>query len=653
MRLRRLPLAPLLLVVAGSLGAQAPRITSKGDPSVNPDTIYRLAVDPARFADQEAAFLLDDGVVRLDADGRGTRTFRQIVQILKPGAVDRFQEQTFSYSPSHEKFTLNWVRVVRKDGSVVSDKPAHVQDADQPADTDDPVYTDRRIKRVSLSGVAPGTLVDYSYTTEELKPFLPRDFTQSWSVSTGLPVARSRLVVDLPDAVVPRIRETNLDFKRVEHSANGRHTYIWATANVPKIKPEALASDSNGVFMSLALTAPIGWDDIALWYAGLERPRAVASPFVVARVDSLVRGSRTRNDTIRAVHRWVAQDVRYVAIALGLGGYQPRAPDQVLRTGFGDCKDKATLFVAALGHLGITAYPVLLNSRGGVRRELPSISQLNHEIAALPEGAGYHFVDLTAESTPFDELPAGEQGAFGLVVRPDGTSEVATLPRAPITANASAQHVVAVLDTAGYVNATYEETASGSAQYGLRNLFRHPLDSAQRANLANAVAGRIFEGAEGDSLVGFDGQDLRAPARLRLRISHGRAAQRSGSTLILAMPMGSMSAMDAAAREIEREPRRFPIDPAKFWGRKTTEMEYRFTLPAGWHAQLPKSVTANSAFGSYQSAYTAEGGVLRLVRRISGAAEVQPPDSVGALATWLRAVAKDDASIIVLTRDAQ
>src|SRR4051812_29771822 len=81
--------------------AQAPRVTPKGDPSVNPDTIYRLAVDAARYPEEGAAYLLDDGIVRLNADGRGTRTYRQIVQVLKPDAVERLQEQTFGYSPSH------------------------------------------------------------------------------------------------------------------------------------------------------------------------------------------------------------------------------------------------------------------------------------------------------------------------------------------------------------------------------------------------------------------------------------------------------------------------------------------------------------------------------------------------------------------------
>ena len=649
----RLTTVVVLLTAAPALLAQAPKVTAAGDPSVRADTIYRLAVDAAKYPEQDMLYLLDDGVLRLEADGTGTRTFRQIIQVLKPAAATRLQEQSFSWSPQHQKLTVNWVKVVKPDGTVVSDTPAQVQESDVPAARSDPVYTDRRVRRMSLSGVAPGTLVDYSYTLEEQKPFMPRDFFQSWSVSTGLQVARSRLILDLPTAVSPRIRETNLNFKRTEQVAGGRRTYAWATGNLPKITPEPLAADSNGVFMTVQISSPVTWQDISHWYGDLARPREVASPAVAAKVDSLVRGARTRDDSIRAVHKWVSQDIRYVAIALGIGGYQPRTPDTVRVTGFGDCKDKATLFVASLRHLGIETYPVLLSSNATARRDLPSIEQFNHEIAAVATGSGWQFVDLTAGVVPYGELPLGEQGGFALLVRKDGSSEEVTLPRAPITDNRSVTVVSGVLDTAGMFDGVHEEILDGVAAAGLRMLFFNPLDSAQRSNLANAVARRTFEGADGDSLVGFDGRDLAARARMRVQIRHGRAATLAGTTMILQSPLGSMASLATAAKELESHgTRRFPIDAGRFWGPRSTETRFEIRLPPGWHASLPKNVSASSPFASYESRYSEENGVLRLERKITGATGVYPPDRLGELTTWMRAVAADDVKFIVLTRPA-
>src|SRR5690348_1995983 len=593
----RLTTVVLLLAAAPALRAQAPKITPSGDPSVRADTIYRLAVDPAKHAEEDAVYLLDDGVVRLEADGSGTRTYRQIVQVLKPAAATRLQEQSFAWSPGHQKLTVNWVKVVKPDGTVVSDAPSQVQESDVPAARNDPVYTDRRVRRMSLSGVAPGTIVDYSYTLDEQKPFMPRDFFQPWSVSTGLQVARSRLVVDLPAALTPRIRETNLNFRRREQVAGGRRTYTWATRDLPKITPEPLAADSNGVFMTVQVSSPVTWQDISHWYGDLARPREVASPAVAAKVDTLVRGARTRDDSIRAVHKWVSQDIRYVAIALGIGGYQPRMPDTVRVTGFGDCKDKATLFVAAMRHLGIEAYPVLLSSVAAARRDLPSIQQFNHEIAAVATDSGWQYVDLTAGNVPYGELPVSEQGGFALLVRTDGTGEEVTLPRAPLTLNRSVTVVKGIVDSTGEFNGTYEEILDGAPAAVIRGVFFNPLDSAQRRNLANAIARRTFEGAEGDSLDAFDGRDLAARARVAVLVRHGRAATPAGTTMILQMPIGSMASLANVAKDLEsRGPRRFPIDVARVWGPRYTNTRYEITLPAGWHATLPKSVTATGPF---------------------------------------------------------
>jgi len=115
----------LLLTLTAPALAQAPRITPAGDPTVKDDTIYRLAVNPADHADDDYVYLLDDGVVRLEADGRGSRTYRQVVQIFTREAAETWGEQSFSYVSGRERLTLNWVRVVKPTGEVISARPTH------------------------------------------------------------------------------------------------------------------------------------------------------------------------------------------------------------------------------------------------------------------------------------------------------------------------------------------------------------------------------------------------------------------------------------------------------------------------------------------------------------------------------------------------
>jgi transglutaminase-like putative cysteine protease len=651
MRPRRHLLVSTLLLLAAPAWAQAPVITSAGDPSVRSDSIYRLAVNATEYPDEPVVLLLDDGVVRREADGAGVTTYRQVTQIISPEVVKDYAEHEFSYSPGHQRLTVNWIRVVRPDGTVVSDAPTQVQDADIPATLSDPVYSDTKVRRFSLSGVAPGTIVDWSYTVEERKPFFPGDFSLSWSVHTGRLTRRSRYLVDLPAAMQPHLVERNLSFRREERLAKGRRTYLWATQEVPRVRAEDFMADSNGVYMSIGLAAPLEWAAIGRWYSELARNRYELNDSIRSRVTSLLTAARTANDTLRAVQRWVAQDIRYVSIALGLGGYQPRSPAEVVATGYGDCKDKATLFVAVVKGLGFQAYPVLLNSGDRVERALPSIGQFNHAIAAVEHPEGRVYVDLTADLVPYGELPPSDQGQFALVVHPDGQSEQVILPETSPSANLNETDIVGTLSADGYVTASYEERGLGSRQYSLRSLFLGPIDSTHRAEFARAIATKIYPGAEADSLRIFDGRDLNADPRVTLRIVRALAARPTGNgrAFILTLPITSMRGMaDAAAALEARGPRRFPIDASKVIGPVTGGTEVTLTLPEGWRVQLPRNVSATGRWGSYVARYTQEGRTLRVSRRLEGARGVYPPESVTDLATWLRAIGEDDVPYLVI-----
>ena len=639
------------LLMARQAWAQAPVITPAGDPSVRSDSIYRLAVNAVEYPDEPVVLLLDDGVVRREPDGTGTTTYRQITQILSPEVVKDYAEHEFSYSPGHQRLTVNWIRVVRPDGTVVSEAPTQVQDADVPAMLSDPVYTDTKVRRFSLSGVAPGTIVDWSYTVEERKPFLPGDFSLNWSVHTGRLTRRSRYLVDLPATMHPHLVERNLTFRRAERVAKGRRTYLWAAQEVPRIRAEDFMADSNGVYMSIGLAAPIEWTAIGRWYSNLARDRYELSDTIGAKVTSLLAGARTADDTLRAVQRWVAQDIRYVSIALGLGGYQPRSPAEMVTAGYGDCKDKATLFIAVVKALGFQAYPVLLNSGDAVERALPSIAQFNHAIAAVEGPNGRVYVDLTADLVPYGELPSSDQGQFALVVHPDGQSEEVVLPEANPSSNLNETHIAGTLSANGYVTASYEERGLGSRQYSLRRLFLGPIDSTHRAEFARTIATKIYPGADADSLQIFDGRDLNADPRVTLRIVHGLAARPTGNgrSFILTLPFASMGGMSDAATALEaRGPRRFPIDASKVIGPVTGASDLSLTLPVGWSVQLPRNVSAIGKWGSYTARYTQEGSTLRVSRKLAGARGVYPPESVSDLAAWFRAIGEDDVPYLVI-----
>ena len=640
-------LAALALLRGGALHAQSTLVLP-----IASDSIYRLVVDSAAYKDYSIVYLLDDGIARFEADGRGTQRYHQIVQILRPRGVEPWAERAFSYRPGHTKITVNWMRVSKTSGELISDKPTMSQVSDVPAAMSNPVYSDTKVLRYSLGGVAPGTIVDISWTEEIIDPFLRGDFITTWNTTLTAPGIRSRFVVDLPASMAPHIVEQHLDFKRVEETAKGRHYFVWAKQSVMPVKSELFAPDSSVPRMAIGVASSESWTDIARWYGGLAKDRYTLSPRAVATIDSIARAQRTASDTVRALHNWIAKDIRYVSVALGLSGYQPRFPDSTITSGFGDCKDKATLFIAAAHHLGLTAYPVLLASTGVREPSLSSLAQFDHVIAALPKpgNAGYTFLDLTTNLFPPGRVPTQYQGEFGLVVLPDGKSEEIRFPT-----DGPAQTLTRFdgqVGADGKVAGTLELTVHGGMETPLRAMLTEPLDSARRAAMKQSF-GQIFPNNTVDTLTMFDPRDPHAEPKITAVVRDGDGFKRVGTVAILTIPNAFRMSIGGLAQRLKQSttasPRTLPIDASRIVGNSTIATELRLTLPEGWKAQLPKGVAASGPFGEYRSEYSQEGRLLRIAFRGVGGKGVYPKEKLPELQAWLNALAEDNLTSVVVS----
>lgn len=638
----------LSLLLPAMAAAQAPVVTPEGDPTVRDDTLYALVVRPSDHPDEAAVLLLDDGIVRLDVSGAGIRTYRMVGQILKQEAVEGWAELTFSYNPERERLQVNWARVLDLDGNVISAEPMHRQEADIPAPEGAPVFQAGRRIRLSLAGVEPGTIVDYSYTTETLQPMLDGDWWGSWFVNPGSTIRRSRLILDLPDGVPARIREIDLDFEPVIERVGGRIVRTWSRSDLPMVEPEPFLPDSTGYLQRIVYAGTVDWATIGRWFTTLAEGRADPSPAVRQRVEALTAGAGTPFEALRTVHRWVAQDIRYVSLSLGLGGYQPREPDEVLTTLAGDCKDKTTLFVAMARALGFEAYPVITAS-SRTDPTLPSISQFDHMIARVEMPDGPLYVDATAPLVPFGEFPASLHGKHGLLVPPRGEPTLIELPDPPAEDSRKSVVIRGRLDEDGTFTGTYEEAGTGFQQQPLREVFSQDFTRQQFETITQNIAGRIFSGGRGDSLRLFDGRDLLAKPLITVNVQAQRATNRlPDGSHILMLPITTMGNEDMLRYFEARPDRRAPFHIGSVSSDAATVQEFIVDLPPGWSAALPDPVTAESRFGTYHATYIQEGNRVHITRRYVGGRGIAPPDAQAELMEWLRGMLSDDTRYIVI-----
>ena len=160
----------------------------------------------------------------------------------------------------------------------------------------------------------------------------------------------------------------------------------------------------------------------------------------------------------------------------------------------------------------------------------------------------------------------------------------------------------------------------------------------------------VYE-AYATELEALTGKDLTADVRVSVRVNGGQGITSAGRSAMLPLPIPNMSGLGGLIRELENAgPRRFPISAQAIFGYGETLAQIELTLPEGWEAQLPESVELDTDFGRYRQVYRQEGRVLTVERFARGGTKVVPPERVGELIAFLKAMMKDDAAVLVIER---
>jgi len=135
----------------------------------------------------------------------------------------------------------------------------------------------------------------------------------------------------------------------------------WQGTQWPALRAEASMPGPTEVLPYLHVSTFASWQAAAQWYA-----RLVADALPQHGLDAVVRQTALRltrgladdETKVRAVHAYVARQIRYVGLEFGIHSLKPHGVREILDRRFGDCKDKATLLVALLREVGIDAQVV-------------------------------------------------------------------------------------------------------------------------------------------------------------------------------------------------------------------------------------------------------------------------------------------------------
>ncbi|WP_437316016.1 transglutaminase domain-containing protein [Sorangium sp. So ce385] len=289
------------------------------------------------------------------------------------------------------------------------------------------------------------------------------------------PILYNEVVVDSPTSDPLAIDVLNGKAERVLRSEkDGRQVTRFIWDDPPEVPEEPLAPHLAEVLPVVVGSTFHGWHDFREWYRGAVAGFTEPDDQVRRLAAELTKGKTTREDKLRALFDFVADDIRYVNFVSG-EWWLPNRPQELLARRQGDCDDKAMLLITLLKSIGIEATEVLVQTRytgqpSLLRSEVAAIPVFDHGIAYLPGAGGAPglWLDATSPQSRLGPLPAMDARTLALFVD-DGPPKIVETPASsPADHGVDAEWTIA-LQPSGAGELAAKERHIGDAAFELRS----------------------------------------------------------------------------------------------------------------------------------------------------------------------------------------
>jgi Domain of Unknown Function with PDB structure (DUF3857)/Transglutaminase-like superfamily len=649
------------LSVAAALLICVPQSHAGGDA---PPWMHSLVNGPSpAYDDRTDAVLLysETNVTVISADKIRTQV-REAYKILRPNGRRR-GTLSIDFGPQKKiKSIHGWCIPVQGKDYEVKDKDA-IEIA--PDTQGGELISDTKYKVLHIPASDPGNIVGYEFEIEEHPLFLQ----DIWSFQETDPVRESRYSLQLPPGW--EFKASWLNHPEVKPTDAGNNTWQWTVRDLQGIRKEAFMPPLRGVegqmivsfFTSSggpSLNTNIDWATLGKWYSNLVGERVEASPDIKQQVAKLSAAKNTQLQKMQAIGDFVQHDIRYVAIELGIGGFQPHSAPDVFSHHYGDCKDKATLVRSMLREIGVESFHVVINdSRGSVTGDMPAHNGFNHVITAikLPDGlidpslvatmqhpklGRLLFFDPTNDLIPFGQLPGYLQANYGLLVTLEG-GELIELPQQPSAMNSIQRTGKLTLDPTGTLKGEVKELRLGerasSERWRLRTVTKDvdrikPIEDLLSGSLGNfhITHATLLNVQQTDQPFGFN-----------YSFESQNYAKNAGDLLLVRPRVIGNKSLGFLET---KEPRKFAIELEE----PTRDTDtFEITIPPGYAVDdVPPPVDVDYGFASYHSKTEVKGNVVGYTRTFEVKELSVPVSKADDLKKFYRIIAGDERNTVVL-----
>lgn len=630
------PKATCLLLLLCTCASRVERSATVPAPTVR---------ETQRYPSASAVILLDQARVTLGDNGSMFAT-----EIERETRIRILNERGYSLANisipygEHTSISRIWARTILPDGRTINLKKDQIFDTNLYPDYI--FYSDIRVKRFTLPGIEPGCVIEYGWR-ENMHRF---SYWASWLFQHREPCLLSRYSIRYPESVELHWRVNGADISPVIRPGPGGKTRLktWEYRDIPPFIPET--SMPPGLEEQIVLSiAPIGvteWSEISQWYHGLSAPRMQPDESIQDHVIGITEPLYSVREKLRGVYEFVRDHIRYVAIEIGIGDYQPHSAVRTFQNRYGDCKDKAALLSAMADCIAVPVYPVLISTwqHGRIDTSLVSHTHFNHVIAVahLPDG-DWLWMDPTERTCPFGELPWYDQNRMSLVVDPEKPGNLIRSPGSSPVQNRITRN--------WYLNMHENGEAEGNLKiliYGAQaSAVRHEMQTVHPNDLGSELARQLISElpiSQIRSISASEFQDPDVPLFIEASVLMNQLARRVDNKLLFQPGQLSAHSLHHHFTDVSRQ--------YSILLKHALRIEDRAYIqyPPDWiSAAIQRGDTLNCQFGKYWwTLESQQNGKLTYHRTLDLTETCIPPEAYTRFRRFLFAIAQNDRMLFNL-----
>ena len=569
-----------------------------------------MCICTAAFAQYKPAYSVvkSNSKFVINRDASYTQYLEEQTRVDTPQGVRMLGERKISYNSTLEDVEVLEAYTIQPDGTRIAVPLDKIRTQDD-VEEDGAIYSDSKSKVIIYPKLEVGSQVYYRAKSVLHTPQFPGHFFtwEHYSPHVRYESVNVELTHDV--GIEVGVSSKGMQGGKLEASPLPNTVSYKFTFSQDKVYPgEESRADLADFAPNFSASTFKTYADVGKAYQVRAKDMAKVTPAIQTLANDLIQkaNAQTTLDKVKVLHHWVAQNIRYLGIYVGAGGYVPHDAQSILDNRYGDCKDHVVILEALLAAVGIDSSPALINSSAAyLLPQLPTPGIFDHVITYVP--SLNVFLDSTSRFAPVGTLPNGD------LDKPVVIAATGALGRTPMThpsKDRTESRIQMKLTRNGSIEGKSQakmygvfEVASRASQFNYQN--------KDQANVVNGLLSRFQETGWGE-IEKTDSTNFDKAWQVNSVFELDPVVNVPGPSA-LAIPVGlAPGRLKNLADIVLPKDRKFPTYCVSTQHEEWIELAF----PKGMKiTRVPKGVSFANGPLKYQSTYELEGQLLKIKRK--------------------------------------